>query len=350
MAADVGAVQWGEAGRGGRRRRGGKGHSVSFSETVIYEGAMARPRSLMPSLNALAAFEAAARHRSISLAAAEMNITPGAVSKQVRLLEEDIGRPLFVRLHRALALTPEGETVAAALGEAFDRIAVGVGQARAAGDRRNVSLGTTMAFAQLWLMPRLGSFWNLHQDIVVDHVISDRAPDLHRPDLDLCIRYGDGDWPEENAARMFGDRILAVAAPGFAEAHALGGPDDLAGAPLLSVEGVDWTWTTWGGFLEAVGAPPRRRLAVRRFNSYVIALQAARDGQGVALGWASLVDPLIRSGALERVTTAEIAAPQSFYVTWSKRRAPSRQAEILRDWLLDQSVEFSSCESSALFA
>jgi len=297
---------------------------------------MVRRHYSLPSLNALAAFEAAARHLSLTRAAGELNVTPGAVSKQVKALEEEIGRPLFVRLHRALELTPEGETVARSLRESFERVSATLRQVSHSQAIRSVSVGTTMAFAQLWLMPRLGDFWNANQDIVIDHMISDRVQDLHRNDVDLRIRYGDGTWPDEQAAKLFDDRIVAVASPAFLARHRIRTVKDLPAMPLLSVEGVDWTWTTWADFLRETGVP-HRRLNVRRFNSYVIALQAAQDGQGVALGWVSQVKPLIARKVLVQATAAEIAAPQSFYVTWSARQALSREAEILRDWLIAQS-------------
>jgi LysR family glycine cleavage system transcriptional activator len=298
---------------------------------------MVRRHYNLPSLNALAAFEAAARHLSLTRASQELNVTPGAVSKQVKMLEEEIGRPVFVRLHRALALTPEGETVYGALRDAFERVSATLRQVSQSSGMRSVSIGSTMAFAQLWLMPRLGDFWNAHQDIVIDHMISDRTQDLYRPDVDLRVRYGDGSWPDEEASKLFGDRIVAVASPGFIADRKVKSVKDVAELPLLSVEGVDWTWTTWADFLREAGAP-HRRLSVRRFNSYVIALQAAQDGQGVALGWLSQVRPLLAKGALLQLTTAEITAPQSFYVTWSAARPLSRDAEILRDWLLVQSA------------
>ncbi len=294
---------------------------------------MVRRHYSLPSLNALAAFEAAARHLSLTRAAQELNVTPGAVSKQVKVLEDEIGRPLFLRLHRALALTPEGEAVSLSLGDAFERIAAALRDVSQMGSLRSVSIGTTMAFAQLWLMPRLGRFWTSHQDIVIDHIISDRTQDPQRSDVDLRVRYGEGHWPDEESVLLLGDRIAAVAAPGFIAGHPVKSVKDLAGLPLLSVEGVDWTWTTWALFLREIGAP-HRKLNVRRFNSYVIALQAAQSGQGVALGWLSLVKPLIASGALAQVTRAEIDAPQSFYLTWSTRRPLKLEAAVLRDWLL----------------
>lgn len=298
---------------------------------------MVRRHYDLPSLNALAAFEAAARHLSLTRAATELNVTPGAVSKQVKALEDQIGRPLFLRLHRALELTPEGHAVYHSLKDAFERVSGTIRQVGLSGSPRSVSIGTTMAFAQLWLMPRLGGFWTAHQDIVLDHIISDRAHEANRSGLDLRVRYGDGNFTDETATFLFGDRIVPVASPAFLSRHKVKGVQDLSSLPLLSVEGVDWTWTTWADFLKAVGAP-HRRLNVRRFNSYVIALQAAQAGQGVALGWMSLVKPLIARKLLARASMAEIAAPQSFYLTWPARQPLRPEAEILRDWLLAQDV------------
>lgn len=294
---------------------------------------MVRRYYSLPSLNTLAAFEAAARHLSLTKAAEELNVTPGAISKQVRLLEDELGNPLFLRRHRALELTREGETMSAALREGFERISSTFRQVKTSGGQASVTIGCTMAMAHLWLMPRMSAFWGDHQEIVVDHVISDHPRGLDRPDIDLRLRYGNGEWPDELSAKLYDDRIFPVASPDFAREHPVETLDDLAQLQLLSVEGGDWDWTTWADFFRELGCAGRR-LNVRRFNSHVIALQAARSGQGVVLGWASLVTPLLESGDLVQLSDAEIAAPQSYFVTWSGRRPLSRQASILRDWLL----------------
>jgi LysR family glycine cleavage system transcriptional activator len=287
----------------------------------------------LPSLHALAAFEVSARYLSLTRAAAELNVTPGAISRQVRALEQQLGSPLFLRKHRAVELTREGEMMAASLVEGFERMSATVRQIQALHSEGSVTIGTTMAMAQLWLMPRMGSFWNLNPGIVIDHVISDHRHGLDRPDIDVRIRYGDGSWPDERSAKLYDDRIYPVASPAFAKAYSVDTVPKLVQQQLLSVEEVDLTWTNWAEFLDAIGCQSHR-VTVRRFNSYVIALQAARSGQGVALGWKSLVAPLIEAGHLVQVTDAEIAAPQSYYVTWSARRPLKPNALLLRDWLL----------------
>jgi DNA-binding transcriptional LysR family regulator len=224
--------------------------------------------------------------------------------------------------------------MAAALRDGFERISSTFRQVKTTGGQSSATIGSTMAMAHLWLMPRMAAFWSSHQDIVVDHVISDHPRGLDRPDIDLRLRYGDGEWPDELSAKLlYDDRIFPVASPDFAREHPVETIEDLSRLQLLSVEGIDWNWTTWADFFREVGCP-NQRLNVRRFNSHVIALQAARSGQGAVLGWSSLVTPLIAAGDLVQLTDAEIPAPQSYFVTWSARRPLSRQAGILRDWLL----------------
>lgn len=230
----------------------------------------------LPSLNALAAFEAAARHLSLTKAAEELNVTAGAISKQVRLLEDEIGSPLFVRRHRALDLTREGETLASSLRDGFDRISSTFRQVKASSGPSGVTLGCTMAMAHFWLMPRIDAFWVSHQDIVVDHVISDHPHGLNRPDIDLRLRYGDGEWPDEHAAKLYDDTIFPVATPTFLKENRIVTLDDLARAQLLSVEGIDWDWTTWPDFMREIGHSGRG-LNIRRFNSYVIAVHAGSE-------------------------------------------------------------------------
>lgn len=287
----------------------------------------------LPSLNALGAFEAAARHSSLSFAAAELNVTPSAVSKHVTFLEQDLGVPLFVRGHRSMRLTAEGEQLYRSLSESFAGMAAAFEAIKTSRTARTVTIGCTTAFAQMWLMPRLGNFWRAHQDIVIDQVVSDRSQDLRRSEVDLRIRYGDGKWPEETAIRLHGDVIFPVAAPDFARKHKVKEPADLVGLPLLEVISQERGWTAWEEWFSSVGASARR-IKTRRINNYVIAWQAAMDGQGVALGWQSQVGPMLEARKLVRLTKAEMVPTDATYVTWSAHRPLSAEATVLRDWLM----------------
>jgi LysR family transcriptional regulator, glycine cleavage system transcriptional activator len=287
----------------------------------------------LPSLNALGAFEAAARHSSLSFAAAELNVTPSAVSKHVTFLEQELGVPLFVRGHRSMRLTAEGEQLYRSLSESFAGMAAAFEAIKTSRTARTVTVGCTTAFAQMWLMPRLGNFWRAHQDIVIDQVVSDRSQDLRRSEVDLRLRYGDGSWPEETAIRLFGDTIFPVASPDFARKHKVKEPAELVGLPVLEVISQERGWTEWEEWFASVGVNARR-VKTRRINNYVIAWQAAMDGQGIALGWQSLVGPMLEARKLVRVTKAEMLPTEATYVTWSAHRPLSAEATVLRDWLM----------------
>jgi LysR family transcriptional regulator, glycine cleavage system transcriptional activator len=294
---------------------------------------MAHKHYNFPSLNGLAAFEAAGRHMSLTRAAAELNVTPGAVSKHIKLLETEIGAQVFVRLHRSLELTSEGAALLDTLKGAFTQIAETLDTFRKGGPKRAVTIGTTSAFAQFWLMPRLGAFWKQHQDIVIDHVISDKTQESTVSPVDLRIRYGSGQFQDEFSTKLFDDHILAMASPEFLKSREINSISDLAALPLLSVEGVDWTWTSWSDFLRHFQINTKH-LKSRRFNSHIIAVQAALDGQGAVLGWKSFMQPLVAAKRLRVIGDYSMPAPQSFYLTWSMKRPLSSEAAILKDWLL----------------
>mgnify|MGYP001248742279 CR=1 FL=1 len=225
---------------------------------------MTRRHYNLPSLNALAAFEAVARHLNLTRAAEELNVTPGAVSKQIRHLEDELGHQLLRRHSNGVSLTTEGEAVATSLHDAFDRISATLKSVRAAGEKAPVSIVTTMATMQLWLMPRLGSFWAEHQDIVVEHIISDRLQDVPRPDIDLRIRYGDGHWPGEVAEKIQGDSVVAVASPQFLARQPITSVADLAAAALQQLCHRLAGGPRWTGYRPGLDEPRGPAAGVRR--------------------------------------------------------------------------------------
>ncbi|MEQ8665900.1 MAG: LysR substrate-binding domain-containing protein [Rhodospirillales bacterium] len=288
----------------------------------------------LPSLTMLAAFESCARHMSIKLASSELNVTPGAVSRQIRGLEDEAGTPLFHRDKEGMHLTPEGEELYAVLArgfsqasEAFDRIRTGRAQS-------SVTLACSTAFGSLWLMPRIGAFWRAHPEIAINHMISDVANDYRRAEIDLRIRYGAGAWPDEMATRLFGDRIFPVCGPGYFKAHSRTPGERIAELDLLHVAGVDPEWTNWEEFLRRAGIT-HGPIVGRRFNNFSVLMQAAMDDQGVALGWEHLVAPMLLDRRLKKLTKLGIDAPGAYYLTWNQNRALSPAAETLKDWLIE---------------
>ena len=302
---------------------------------------MARRFYQLPSLTSLNAFDACARHGSFTAAAAELGVTLGAVSRQVKALESELNCPLFKRQHRGVELTAEGLDLFQVLSGSFQQIGRLCQDLRTRAHSRDVSIAATTAFASLWLMPRLGEFWQRHRDINLNHAISDNPRDPGFINADVRIRYGDGNWRGESALHLFDDRIYPVCSPAFAAQYRPDGLEDLIELPLLRLDNVDPAWTGWDAWLESRECDPDR-INYRRFNNYVVALQAAEEGQGIALGWHSMVEPLIERGRLERIGKREIAAPGSYYLTWDENRPLSAAAERLREWLLDAGREQQS--------
>ena len=167
----------------------------------------------LPSLTALAVFETCARQMNFNQAAMELNVTRGAVSRQIKTLEEDLGVALFDREAKGVRLTAEGETLYAVLAQGFSQVSETVDAIRTGRPRSAVTLACTNAFATLWLMRHMSAFWRQQPDINVHHLISDRAQDFRRADIDLRIRYGSGAWPDEEVGLLFTDRIFPVCGP-----------------------------------------------------------------------------------------------------------------------------------------
>ena len=287
----------------------------------------------LPSLTALSAFEASARHRSMQRAASELNVTAGAVSRQIRALEEDLGVPLFVRSPAGLTLTADAEALYAVLSQAFSRTAETVAVIRSGQRSRRATLACTHAFASQWLMPRMGEFWRRHPDISVDHLISDDARDFRRAEVDLRIRYGFGAWPDETSALLMTETIFPVAGPAFARAHAGCGTADIPDLPLLHVDWADAEWTGWDELLRRAGIP-HGALPGRRFSTLGVVLRACEEDQGVAIGWHRLVRPLVAEGRIVPFTDLRIPAPGSYYLSWNASHEPGDAVRTLRDWLL----------------
>jgi len=295
---------------------------------------MARRYYQLPSLTGLNTFDACARHGSFTAAATELGVTLGAVSRQVKALETELDCPLFLRHHRGVELTPEGIDLFQVLSSSFQQIGRLCQEFKNRAQSSDVTIAATTAFASLWLMPRLGGFWQQCRDINLNHAISDNPADAGFLNADIRIRYGDGHWRGEAVVKLFDDRIYPVCGHELAAQHDLKHPQDLLQFPLLQLDSVDPAWTGWDAWLRQWDCD-LARANFRRFNNYVVALQAAEENQGIVLGWHSQVAGLIQRGKLLRLGKFEIDAPGSFYLTWDANRPLSDSARRLRDWLLE---------------
>jgi LysR family glycine cleavage system transcriptional activator len=282
----------------------------------------------MPPLNALKAFEAAARHASFARAAEELGVTPAAVSHQVKALEAWLGAPLFVRRAQGLGLTELGRAALPSLSAAFDALGRAVQDLRGAAPRAQVAIAALPAIAQLWLAPRLpaarAAFPGLRPSV---HAL-ETPPDLRRELFDLAIFYVRETPPGCRMIPLCDDVIFPVCAPRLA--GQLASPDDLAALPLLR----DTTWTDdWATWLAAAAA---RGIAVDdgpAFSLYSMAVQAALDGAGVLMAHASLIGGHLESGALVAPFPIVTATGRQLAILVPERT--SAEAMRLIEWLVE---------------
>lgn len=296
---------------------------------------MAKKFYNLPPLHSLAVFETAARHLSFRLAAAELGVTVGAVSRQITTVEDEIGVQVFTRSAQRVVLTPTGEALFTVLSRSLTRVSEVVQREKYGARTARVKLACSHAMATMWLMPRMGKFWKSHPETIVDHLLSDLQRDYRRADVELRIRYGNGVWPDERAQLLFDERLYPVCSPAFALTHAGASPGHLPKLPLLHVDWSEPDWTDWDEFFGRFGIPHGPQSG-RRINNFAMTLQAAQEGQGLAMGWHRLVDPLIKSGKLVRFTDLTMPAPGSYYVTYDSNRELSASASLLRSWLISE--------------
>lgn len=279
-------------------------------------------------LNALRAFEASARHLSFTKAAIELCVTQAAVSHQVKGLEERLGRQLFRRLPRGLALTDEGLALLPALAESFDRIAglverIGDGRAR-----QVVSLGAVGTFAAGWLVPRLRSLAEAMPELDLRLFTNNNRVDLAAEGLDLAIRFGDGAWHATDAAWLMDAPLAPLCAPGVA--RRLTEPSDLLRETLLRSYRSD-EWTRW--FASAgIEVPPLKGPV---FDSSLTMVEAALQGLGVALAPPDMFRRQLEDGTLLQ-PFGQGPSSGGYWLTWLKSRQPSGGSAAFREWLLGE--------------
>lgn len=294
---------------------------------------MSRRHYDLPPFSSLSAFEAAARHLSFKNAAQELSVTPGAVSHQIKTLEDELGTPLFRRRHRGVELTSEGEALFETLSSAFGQISRQVARTRRAGDVDAVSVGSTTAVAALWLSPVIIDFWRDHPDINVHQVSQDR-PFQNVQDFDFFICYGRAPNPSLTQTPVYRDALVPVAAPRVAEALGECDLEDLAAQRLIHLDARNPSWTTWSEWFGALGYAGNLARGTR-VTSYSVALQIARQGAGIALGWRRLINPLIASGKLATIGSHTVPAPHQFYIAGLADADLSPGALALKTWLLE---------------
>ncbi|MGF1503176.1 MAG: transcriptional regulator GcvA [Paracoccaceae bacterium] len=305
----------------------------------------------LPPLNALRAFEAAARHQSFKRAAEELNVTPAAISQQIRSLEDHLGTPLFERLTRALRLTEAGRAGLGALTDGFDRLAEGVEAIRADAQPGVITVSVAPSFASKWLVPRLDRLREAEPDLDIRIDATDTPADFHGDGVDLAIRYGRGRYPGLEVERLLDEVSFPVASPALVTGDPpLRTPSDLASHTLLHVV---WTMEqdaapNWRMWLKAAGVRGVDGTRGPRFSVDSLALGAAIAGQGVALSGRALAAEDLEAGRLVRPFLEQKAQSTAFsyFLVYpsAKRAAPKVQA--FRNWVITEAAR--AREASAL--
>ena len=297
------------------------------------------PRRRLPPLNAIRAFEAAARHLSFTKAADELAVTQGAVSHQVKTLEAWLGVQLFQRETRAIYLTREGQRFLPPVRDALDGIAEATRRLEVLDSRGPLTVSAIPSFAAKWLLPRLAEFRARHPDIDVRISADDRLIDFARHDVDLAIRMGNGDWPGLEVVKLMDEDLFPVCSPALLDGDPpLRRPEDLAHHTLLH-DDMRQDWRAWLMAAGVEGVDPTRGPG---YTDSSMVIQAAVEGQGVALGRSALASADLAQGRL--VKPFEVALPASFayYVAMPPGARENAKVEAFVDWMLAMAAEDES--------
>jgi LysR family glycine cleavage system transcriptional activator len=297
-------------------------------------------RRRLPPLNALRAFEAAARHLNFSRAADELAVTPGAVSQQIQNLEDYVGAALFKRTPKGLLLTDAAQTALPALREAFDRLAEAASLLTAAVDGRRLTVSVAPSFAAKWLVPRLGLFEAAHPQVDVWLSADMEVVDFALGEIDLAIRYGAGRYPGLEVVKLMSETVIPVAGPEYLEANPIHAPADLASHILLhdGSPDADDSCPDWSMWLAARGIRGVDGTRGPRFNQSSLVIEAAAAGRGVALAKRALAQADLDAGRLVAPLQDATAVDFAYFVVHPKAKGRLTQVKAFVNWITAQAT------------
>ena len=288
------------------------------------------PLRHLPSIWALRVFESAGRLGSLKLAAAELHVTPSAVSRQVQILEHDLGVSLFRRLPRGLALTERGAHYLTEVSQALLRLDTASSRLRET--RQRLRLSVLQSFAGTWLLPRIVRFEKAHPQIEVEMEATTAFVDFARDDVDVAIRFGLGGWPDLHVEALLPLEVFPVCRPGLLQGNPPA-PAELAGQTWLASVHVPDGWALWLQGAGVVDVVPRRTVS---YDNAQLILDAALAGQGVALMPALLAHPLLAAGRLVRPFPQAITSPYTYHLVCRPRSLDEPHVRAFRDWLVTE--------------
>ena len=292
-----------------------------------------RPR--LPPLNALKAFEAAARHESFTRAAEELCVTQGAVSHQVKALEAELAIKLFNRERQRLIITEAGRDYLAVVRDALDWIAVGTERLLQRQNAGVLTVSTSPDFAAKWLVHRLGHFAEAHSTIDLRVSATMHHVDFAREDVDMAVRHGDGNWPGLDAVELSAEQLFAVCSPKLLSGRRLGKPADILKFPLLHLD----SRADWRKWLQAVGISDANVKHGPVLNRASMVIDAAINGQGIALARTTLAAWDLLNGRLVRPFPESLRLSKTYWIVCPKATSKVPKIMTFRGWLLAEASQ-----------
>lgn len=297
-------------------------------------------RKQLPPLSSLVAFEAAARLQNFTRAGPELNVTQAAISRQIAALEKFLGLRVFRRSRRGMLLTEEGRRLYGATSFAFQHLTDAVEELTHGARPAAIGVYTTIAFAYFWLMPRLPRFRARFPGTSIQVISSDADFDVYRDHCDIAVLFGGGSWPGMQARLLFRECISAVASPAYLRRQSrLRTVDDLSKGTLLHLEDEKRRWVDWPRWLRKMGARSTKSDDSLYFNNYPTLLQAAANGQGIALGWHGLIRDKLEDETLVEVLPDRLVTDQGYFVTRSTASAMSPEVQALLHWIAEEASD-----------
>jgi LysR family transcriptional regulator, glycine cleavage system transcriptional activator len=290
-------------------------------------------RPHLPPLNALKAFEAAARHESFTRAAEELCVTQGAVSHQVKALEAELAVKLFNRERQRLIITEAGRDYLTVVRDALDRIAIGTERLLQRQNAGVLTVSTSPDFAAKWLVHRLGHFAEAHAEIDLRISATLHHVDFAREEVDLAVRHGDGNWPGLDTVRLSSEQLFAVCSPKLLSGrHRLSKPADILKFPLIHMD----SRTDWNNWLQEAGLDEAGVTHGPVLNRASMVIDAAINGQGVALARTTLAAWDLINGRLMRPFPLSLPLSKTYWIICPKATASLPKIVTFREWLLTE--------------
>lgn len=296
----------------------------------------------IPPIAGLKLFDSVVRHRNMTRAAQEAGVSQSAVSQSIRQLEDFVQTPLLDRTSRPMGLTEAGAQFHRICVETLGRLAHTVEEMRLVdrGDNDALTVSCNLGFATYWLMPRLNYFTADHPDIAVHVMATYQGAAGLQDGSDVTIRFGQGHWPDGDWRPLFNETLVPICAPSYLEREGeICSPAELASRRLINVTTTDPEWLGWDSYFAKIGHRVTNTTGSLRFGNYVQAVQAALAGEGIMLGWRSVVGDLLTSRQLTMAFDRPAPLDSGYYYKCSTQAKTWRCADIFQDWLNRQAQE-----------